>query len=172
MKIVIINIALMSVIAFSAVAQPMAATNAESSVTKPQDPQEGGSELEFIGGNNHNFGKIPQGTPITFEFKFRNTGTQPIILATVKPTCGCTIANYTKDPVMPGKEGSIPITYNAAAPGLFNKTITVIYKYDKGDNSNISFKKTLAIRGEVQIPESSSSSSTISTPPDKKDRKK
>src|SRR5580698_9508792 len=73
----------------------------------------------------HDFGKIPQGTPVTTVFEFTNIGTEPLILTDVKPTCGCTIADYTKTPVKSGEKGLIKITYNAAAAAPFNKTIVV-----------------------------------------------
>lgn len=73
----------------------------------------------------HDFGKIPQGTPVTTVFEYTNIGEEPLILADVKPTCGCTIADYTKAPVKKGEKGIIKITYNAAAVAPFNKTIVV-----------------------------------------------
>ena|ERR1700744_317979 len=73
----------------------------------------------------HDFGKIPQGTPVTTVFEFTNVGQEPLILSDVKPTCGCTIADYTKTPVKAGEKGTIKITYNAAAAYPFNKTIVV-----------------------------------------------
>ncbi len=73
----------------------------------------------------HDFGKIPQGKPVTTQFLFTNIGEEPLILTEVKPTCGCTIADYTKAPVKKGEQGIIKITYNAAVPGGFTKTIIV-----------------------------------------------
>jgi hypothetical protein len=73
----------------------------------------------------HDFGKIPQGTPVTTVFEFTNVGKEPLILTEVRPTCGCTIADYTKTPVKAGEKGTIKITYNAAAAAPFNKTIVV-----------------------------------------------
>lgn len=73
----------------------------------------------------HDFGKIPQGTPVTTIFEFTNVGKEPLILSDVRPTCGCTIAAYTKTPVKSGEKGIIKITYNAAAVMPFNKTIVV-----------------------------------------------
>src|ERR1700749_171432 len=73
----------------------------------------------------HDFGKIPQGTPVTTLFEFTNVGKEPLILTEVRPTCGCTIADYTKTPVKSGEKGQIKITYNAAAVVPFNKTIVV-----------------------------------------------
>jgi len=73
----------------------------------------------------HDFGKIPQGTPVTTVFEFTNIGKEPLILTEVRPTCGCTIADYTKTPVKSGEKGLIKITYNAAVVAPFNKTIVV-----------------------------------------------
>src|ERR1700757_938803 len=73
----------------------------------------------------HDFGKIPQGIPVTTVFEFTNIGKEPLILSDVKPTCGCTIADFTKTPVKTGEKGIIKITYNAAALAPFNKTIVV-----------------------------------------------
>lgn len=71
----------------------------------------------------HDFGKVPQGTPVTTVFTFTNIGVEPLILQEVKPTCGCTIADFTKTPVKKGETGKITITYNAAVAGPFSKTI-------------------------------------------------
>lgn len=73
----------------------------------------------------HDFGKVPQGKPVTTDFVYTNIGEEPLILTEVKPTCGCTIADYTKTPVKKGDKGSIKITYNAAVEAPFNKTIVV-----------------------------------------------
>lgn len=73
----------------------------------------------------HDFGKVTQGKPVTTDFVYTNIGEEPLILTEVKPTCGCTIADYTKTPVKKGEKGSIKITYNAAVEAPFNKTIVV-----------------------------------------------
>ncbi len=73
----------------------------------------------------HDFGRIPQGKPVTTEFAYTNIGEEPLILTNVQPTCGCTIADYTKTPVKKGEKGVIKITYNAAVVAPFNKTIVV-----------------------------------------------
>ena len=74
----------------------------------------------------HDFGTIAQGTPVSYEFKFKNTGDQPLVISNVVASCGCTTPEYTKDtPVLPGKTATIKAGYNAAAMGAFNKSITV-----------------------------------------------
>ncbi len=74
----------------------------------------------------HDFGSIPQGTPVTTEFEVTNTGKAPLIISNVNVTCGCTTPFFTKDPIMPGKKGLIKATFNAAAAGAFTKGITVV----------------------------------------------
>lgn len=84
------------------------------------------SKAEFkFNKEKHDFGKIPQGKPVNVNFEFTNIGEEPLILTEVKPTCGCTIADYTKTPVKKGQKGNIKITYNAVAMGPFNKAIVV-----------------------------------------------
>ena len=82
------------------------------------------AEFKFVE-EKHDFGNVPQGKPVTTEFVYTNIGEEPLILTEVKPTCGCTIADYTKTPVKKGEKGTIKITYNAAVEAPFNKTIVV-----------------------------------------------
>jgi uncharacterized protein DUF1573 len=70
-------------------------------------------------------GEISQGTPKTFEFEFTNSGKSPIVITSAKASCGCTVADYTKEPIAPGKSAKVTATYNASAKGPFTKTITV-----------------------------------------------
>lgn len=93
----------------------------------------------------HDFGTITQGVPVSIDFKFKNTGSSPLIISEVKTTCGCTTPFYTKDPIMPSKEGKIKAQYNAAAAGTFNKTITV--------RTNAGDVKKLIIKGVVKVSE-------------------
>lgn len=76
----------------------------------------------------HNFGNAPQGKPVTHEFVFTNEGTEPLILESVKASCGCTTPEWSKEPIMPGKTGTIKAQYNMAREGTFRKSITVTTK--------------------------------------------
>jgi hypothetical protein len=73
----------------------------------------------------HDFGKIEQGKPATFVFKFKNEGKEPVFISDAAASCGCTKPTWTKEPVMPGQTGEVSATYNAAAMGGFNKSVTV-----------------------------------------------
>ncbi|MEO5966699.1 MAG: DUF1573 domain-containing protein [Ferruginibacter sp.] len=88
------------------------------------------------------FGKIEQNSPTTATFTFVNTSNQPIIIEQANPTCGCTIGDYTKAPIAPGKEGWIKATYNAASLGAFDKKMTVKF-------AGVDEVKNITIKGEV-----------------------
>ena len=55
-------------------------------------------------------GKVKQGVPATAVFTVTNVGKEPLIIEQANPTCGCTISNYTKEPIAPGKTGTINAT--------------------------------------------------------------
>jgi hypothetical protein len=75
----------------------------------------------------HEFGTIKEGEKVSYIFKYKNTGDNPLILEDVRPSCGCTLPEWTKDPIAPGAEGIIKVVYNSEGrPGEFHKTITVI----------------------------------------------
>lgn len=73
----------------------------------------------------HDFGKIKVNTPVTHEFRFTNSGDAPLVISSVQASCGCTVTDYSKDPIAPGAEGYVKATYNAAKVGIFTKTVTV-----------------------------------------------
>lgn len=87
-------------------------------------------------------GNIPQGKPKLIRFELTNTSKKPIIIENVAPSCGCTTANYTKTPILPGKTGFVEASYNAANVGAFVKTVNVT-------TSDSKTPKTLTFKGTV-----------------------
>jgi hypothetical protein len=87
-------------------------------------------------------GKLKQGVPTTATFTVTNIGTEPLIIEQATATCGCTVGDYTKPPIAPGKTGTITATYNAAAPNHFDKHLTVKFA---GNNET----KSITITGDV-----------------------
>jgi hypothetical protein len=74
----------------------------------------------------HDFGTIEEGVIAEYEFKIKNTGNAPLILSNVQASCGCTTPSWTKDPIEPGKTGTVKASYNSnGRPGAFNKSITL-----------------------------------------------
>jgi hypothetical protein len=76
----------------------------------------------------HNFGTFSEKTPVvSCEFRFENIGKSPLVIHQAIASCGCTIPEYTKEPILPGKTGTLKVTYDGEGklPGYFKKSITV-----------------------------------------------
>lgn len=73
------------------------------------------------------FGTVKQGGVETMEFKCKNTGDKPLYIVSVHPSCGCTLADYTKEPVKPGEMGKVVAQFDTKKghPGEIRKTISV-----------------------------------------------
>ena len=80
---------------------------------------------------------------MSYEFKFKNTGNADLIISQATGSCGCTVPEYSKDPVKPGEEGVIKVKYNSAGHGgTVSKTITLLA-------NTIPNTKVLTISAEV-----------------------
>ncbi|KAA6308633.1 hypothetical protein EZS27_039736 [termite gut metagenome] len=76
----------------------------------------------------HDFGTFSEKEPVvSYEFKFTNVGNMPLVIHQAIASCGCTVPEYTKEPVLPGKTGTVQITYNGTGKvlGHFKKSITL-----------------------------------------------
>jgi len=87
-------------------------------------------------------GEIPQGVPKSIKFEFKNTTDKPVFISNVKASCGCTAADYSKEPIAPKKSGFVIATYNASNTGAFTKTVTVT-------TSDSDVVKVLKFKGNV-----------------------
>ena len=77
---------------------------------------------------NHNFGTFSEKEPVvTCTFTFTNIGESPLVINQAIASCGCTVPEYTKEPIQPGEKGAIKVTYNGTGkfPGHFKKSIAV-----------------------------------------------
>ncbi len=85
-----------------------------------------GAVLEFAE-KSYEFGDIVQGDSVKHVFKFTNTGNAPLMLREVLTTCGCTVPKFSKEPIMPGKEGEILVKFNSEGKeGRLTKVITIL----------------------------------------------
>lgn len=76
----------------------------------------------------YDFGVFAQDTAVvTYDFVFTNVGKSPLIIHQASASCGCTVPEYTLEPIMPGCKGKISVTYNGKGkrPGVFRKSITI-----------------------------------------------
>jgi hypothetical protein len=92
--------------------------------------------------NKYDFGKIKQNVPATYTFEITNTSNKPLVIENAHATCGCTVPEYQKEPIAPGKTAKIKVQYNAANGGHFDKTVYVKL-------AGVDEEKALAITGEV-----------------------
>lgn len=102
-----------------------------------------GPEIKFEK-TSHNFGEVKEGKKAKYEFKFTNTGDEPLVIKNVNPSCGCTTSDEPKEPIKPGETETIEAIYNSQGrPGNFHKSITV--KSNAKSNST----QVLSIQGNV-----------------------
>lgn len=112
--------------------------------TETTTPQQQTSAIKFEK-TTFDFGTIKEEKGVvTGVFKFKNTGKYDVQILSVRPSCGCTTSEYTKEPVKPGETGVVKATYDPARrPGVFNKSIAVT------TNDQNSPNVTLFIKGNV-----------------------
>lgn len=92
-----------------------------------------------------NFGTLKEGDSIRMTYRFKNTGSKPLLISQVRPACGCTIANYSEEPVLSGEESEIVANFNSEGhPGFTNKTIQVV------SNTKNKIKQNLLFTGMVE----------------------
>lgn len=92
----------------------------------------------------YDYGTIFVGEDGTCEFKFKNTGKEPLVLSNVYSSCGCTVPTWPKEAIMPGKTATIGVKYDTKRIGVINKKITVI------SNAEVNSKVELHIKGNVK----------------------
>ena len=99
------------------------------------------------------YGTIDQGSEPLRVAKFKNTGTEPLIISGAKGSCGCTVPNWPKEPIMPGETSQIEIRYDTKRVGAINKTVTVTSN-DASGNKVIRVIGTInAVAQEEGVPE-------------------
>lgn len=106
------------------------------------------------------YGKVAVGSDGSRVFTIKNTGDKPLIISNVQSSCGCTIPKWTNDPILPGKTGSITVTYDTKRIGPIQKVIQV------SSNDPVNGNSVVHIKGEV-LPEGASltsSSAVVQSP--------
>lgn len=122
-------------------------TEAKVSAAKA-DKSANGPEITFDK-TVHDYGAVPYKGDGKCEFKFTNTGKEPLILTNVRSSCGCTVPKWPREPILPGQSEVINVEYKTNRIGRINKTITV---QSNAETSSV----VLRINGEVLKPEANS----------------
>ena len=124
----------------SAQAQNSASASAAAGTAKASGPQ------IQIDQPKHDFTAVVQGAVVNHTFKFKNTGTAPLIISNIGVSCGCTTPEWTKEPIAPGKTGTITAHFNSAGKiGMQNKVLTI-------ESNSVGGPATVALVGEIKEP--------------------
>lgn len=100
----------------------------------------------------HDFGRITQGEKVAFAFKFKNTGNASLIISSAHGSCGCTIPDYPKKPILPGEEGVINVVFaSEGKSGVVEKSVTVVTNCEPST-------KIIYIKANIVVPTSANPS--------------
>ena len=90
--------------------------------------------------DSYNFGEVPEGDKVNHTFKFKNTGSNPLRVTNVKPSCGCTTPEWSKEDIAPGAEGFVKVEFDSAGKrGVQKKSVTVTFDNTDPKNKVLSF---------------------------------
>jgi hypothetical protein len=98
--------------------------------------------------DSHDFGTIVQGEVVTYTFLYRNEGEGGLVLTSASSSCGCTVPNYSKEPLLPGEQGKLEVVFDSKGKmGVQNKTVGI-------RTNGVPVRKILKIHVEVVPPNS------------------
>lgn len=92
-----------------------------------------------------NYGDVEYGGNGERTWKFKNEGTQPLMISNATGSCGCTVPEYPKEAIAPGKEAEIKIKYDTKRSGPFSKTVTIKTNEPEDRNTHV-----ITIKGNVK----------------------
>lgn len=99
-------------------------------------------DLIKVNVEKHDFGKIKQNVPVTYNFEIKNVSDKPVVVENSWGSCGCTTPEKPKEPIQPGQTAKLKVQYNAAALNRFEKEVYIKL-------AGIQDPKTVRITGEV-----------------------
>lgn len=98
----------------------------DAAVPAQEEKPEGPLPVVSFDKMDHDFGTIKEGQKVAITYKFKNTGEAPLIIQNAQPSCGCTVPDWSKEPIPVGGEGFVKAEFDSEGkPNIQNKTITV-----------------------------------------------
>jgi len=138
----ILSLSLMTISCDENAAKKIKSENLELAKERDNEIKIGGAKIKFEK-TEHDFGTINEGEIVETVFSFKNSGKSELIITSAKGSCGCTVPEWPKEPVMPGEEGQIRVKFNSdKKPNLQQKTITLVTNTEQG-------KEILKIKAQV-----------------------
>ena len=96
----------------------------------------------------HDYGTVPYDGNGECSFEFKNTGKAPLLISNAVGSCGCTVPEWPKEPIAPGKSAAIKVKYDTKRPGPITKQVTVT------SNAKNEPSKVIKITGTVEAQKS------------------
>lgn len=154
MKKIVLSLFCIAAISFANAQADKAAATPQGEV-KPVDNSNNPNapEISFTE-EVHDFGTLPYSGNGECDFKFTNTGKEPLIISNAKGSCGCTVPEAPKEPIMSGKSAMIHVKYDTKRVGPFTKTVTVTSNAKTGT-------KMLTIKGTIMSQEETENQSPV-----------
>ncbi len=115
----------------------------EANAQGPTVGKVGGATIDFEK-EIHDYGTMKQHGDGGCEFVFTNNGTEPLIISNARGSCGCTVPNWPKEPIAPGKTGVIKVNYDTKRVGPINKSVTIT------SNAGNAPTKVIRIKGKIE----------------------
>jgi len=150
MKKSFLIVALLSVFVFTSCKENAADKVNEENVAAAadRDAKTGEYPVMSFDETEFDFGTIDQNTAVEHVFKFTNTGQAPLVIVDAKSSCGCTVPEFTREPIAPGDSGELLVKFNGSGKIQVSKTVTITANTEAG-------KETLKIKAFVNAPEGS-----------------
>ena len=122
------------------------AQDAKVSLTAPPAVENQNAPEITFAVDEYNFGTITQGDSVVHTFTFTNTGKEPLIVSSASATCGCTVPNWPKEPILKGKTGEVKVIFRSAGKvGMQDKAVTI---QSNAKNS----PAVVHMKGTVEVP--------------------
>lgn len=109
----------------------------------------------------HDYGTVTKGGDGQCEFKFKNTGIEPLILSNVSSSCGCTVPEWPREPILRGKSAAIKVKYDTNRNGPINKTVTVMSNATVGSIRLQIIGNVVEVQSGAQMPINNQSGAPI-----------
>jgi len=116
--------------------------NIEQAQKRDSDIKVGSPKISFEK-TEHDFGTLNEGDIVETVFAFKNTGKSELIIISAKGSCGCTVPEWPKEPILPGESGEIKVKFNTnGKPNKQQKQVTLITNSDNG-------KEVITVKAQV-----------------------
>ncbi len=157
MKKLFITLVCLSIGTLAAQAQGVSSSQSSAPATQKENPN--AAKFKFAT-ETHDFGELKEGPEAKYAFEFTNVGKEPLIIQNATGSCGCTVPDWPKQPILPGKKGVINVTYHTQGRvGPFMKDVYIQYN-GSAERYTLHIKGTVKANPNPTVPPANGTSGT------------